>query len=118
MKMTKKQRYEQKVAEGMSHLDAEIAAQKEENEEKLQRLLAKQKREEAKVREKQPEWLRINHPDLWQQSVEEIRAEMRSPRTRRSSAASQNDSVTEEVTEESFGDAEQSAPDQEAQRFA
>ncbi|MEJ6549495.1 hypothetical protein PQI66_08060 [Corynebacterium sp. USCH3] len=86
-KLTKTQRIEQKVDDGLSRVEAELAVAREDAEAMVARAEARAKKEQAKVDAAAVEIIRENHPDVWEQATDMARAELEAKSAARSQAA-------------------------------
>lgn len=85
-KMTKRERIEQKIADGLSRLDAEIEIAKEDAAERIARLERRQARERARIEARAVEIIRRDLADVWAQAEDAARAELDAERAKRSEA--------------------------------
>ncbi|MDK8768951.1 hypothetical protein QP932_10655 [Corynebacterium freneyi] len=85
-KMTKQQRIDAKVSDGLSRLDAEIEIAKEDAAEKIAKLERRQARERARIEARAVEIIRRDFADAWAQAEAAARAELDAERAKRSEA--------------------------------
>ncbi|UBI07701.1 hypothetical protein LA329_05235 [Corynebacterium falsenii] len=85
-KMTKRERIEQKIADGLSRLDAEIEIAKEDAAERIARLERRQARERARIEARAVEIIRRDFADAWTHAEDAARAELDAERAKRSEA--------------------------------
>ena len=85
-KMTKRERIEQKIADGLSRLDAEIEIAKEDAAERIARLERRQARERARIEARVVEIIRRDLADVWARAEDAARAELDAERAKRSEA--------------------------------
>lgn len=85
-KMTKTERVQQKIAEGMSHIDAEVAVAQELHREEMATLKARAQREQKRIDALIPGIIQERWPDVYEQAAAEARERHEQARARRASA--------------------------------
>ena len=85
-KLTKQERIDQKIADGLSRLDAEIEIAKEDAAEKIARLERRQARERARIDARAVEIIKRDFADAWAQAEDAARTELDAERAKRSEA--------------------------------
>lgn len=85
-KMTKQERIDQKIADGLSRLDAEIEIAKEDAAERIARLERRQARERARIEARAVDVLKRDHGDVWGHAMTVARGEIEADRVKRSRA--------------------------------
>lgn len=78
---TKSERIAEKTAEGMTHIEAEIAIAREDAAAKIKKLEAKQKREQKRIDTAAVEIIKTRFPDVWAQAQDAAREEITGTRT-------------------------------------
>ncbi|MGN0094844.1 MAG: hypothetical protein ACI38U_02165 [Corynebacterium sp.] len=96
-KLTKRERIDAKVADGMDHLAAQMAVAEEDHAEKMKKLEAKQKREQARIDEIAVGIVRKNFPEQWAEAQELAREQVEEQRTKRAAAASKQQSPVDQA---------------------
>lgn len=87
-KLSKAQRIANKIADGMTHIEAEISIVQEDNAAKVAVLKVRQEKEETKVRSIIVELLAEHHPDRFRDLEAKARAKLQTEAYVRSSRAS------------------------------
>ena len=85
-KMTKQERIDQKIADGLSRLDAEIEIAKEDAAERIARLERRQAREQKRIDARAVEIIERDHAELWGDAQRQARVEIEAERDKRSAA--------------------------------
>lgn len=78
---TKSERIAEKVAEGMTHIDAQIAVAKEDAAATVKKLEAKKAREQKRIDAAAVEIIRREFPDVWAQAQDAAREDITGTRT-------------------------------------
>lgn len=94
---TKRERIAEKVAEGMSHIDAQIAVAKEDAAATVKKLEAKKAREQKRIDTAAVEIIKTRFSDVWAQAQDAAREEITGTRTTQEDAVPAVESETEVV---------------------
>lgn len=86
-KMTKAERLEQKITDGMSRLDAELEVAREDAQALVARAEARAKREHARIEAAAVEIVKDLYPDTWAEVTATARDQLEAQRAQRSRAA-------------------------------
>ncbi|WP_162986171.1 hypothetical protein [Corynebacterium xerosis] len=85
-KQTKSERIDEKMATGLSRLDAEIEVAREDAAEKISRLEKRQAREQARIEARAVDVLKRDHVEVWERALTVARGEIEADRVKRSRA--------------------------------
>ncbi|WP_040283063.1 hypothetical protein [Tessaracoccus massiliensis] len=107
-KQTKAQRIEEKVAGGLSHIEAEIEVEQEDAAARIARLRQRQEKEDSKVREIVVDLLEEEHSEVFERLQAKARERLAGEAQRRRERAKRA-TRSSEPTPPSGGVAEQSA---------
>lgn len=86
-RLTKAQRIEEKVNEGMTRLEAEIEVEQEDFQARIEKLKAEQEEEQRKINEKMLDLLEEEHPDIHAKLKDRVIADKRAEEIKRSRRA-------------------------------
>lgn len=85
-KLTKQQRIDEKMAGGLSLVEAEIEIAREDADEKIARLRRRQEREQKRIDARAVEIIERDHAELWAEAQRQARVEIEAERDKRSAA--------------------------------